>query len=215
MHAKQMMRNEDGSVIFVAVVILILLTLLGLSATSTSNIEVQIAGNDNLYKTSLYFADGTTDVGLELLEQNLACPIGFEYDDMMDKFGNNLEVIDKDFWMQTSPPKGKAPDSNVFDKDDIGLDDRLYDEAGSRDVRIPADDTQPHSNLLYYGNSVMSTGSSIMMAAGYEGKGKGSAGGGAYLLFNVFTRHFGNKGSEILLMTLWRHVIGMEGDCKY
>ncbi|MFC1813101.1 PilX N-terminal domain-containing pilus assembly protein [Thermodesulfobacteriota bacterium] len=217
MHAKQMIRNEDGSVVFVAIVILILLTLMGLSATTTSTIEVQIAANEYLHKEALYFADGSTEVGIELLEQNLACPIGFKSDNLHDEFSNNLEVIDKDFWIQSGPPDYfpvGAPDGE-FTKDDIGDDDDDPSNDGSRDIRVPRDDSQPHSNLTFYGNTVMSTGSSIMMAAGYEGKGKGSAGGGAYLLFNVYTRHFGKKGSEILLMNLWRHVIGMEGDCKY
>ena len=181
MHAKQMISNEDGSVIFVAIVILILLTLMGLSITTTSSIEVQIAGNENLHKEALYFADGTTEVGLELLEQNLACPVGFSSDNLMIPFNNRLEVIDRDFWIQDAPP------TSPFDDVDIGNDDDPVGSDGSRDIRIPADDSQPHSNMLFYGNTVMSTGSSIMMAAGYEGKGKGAAAGGAYLLFNVYT----------------------------
>ncbi len=209
MHAKQMISNEDGSVVFVAIVILILLTLMGISATNTSTIEVLIAGNENLHKEAFYFADGSTDVGLELLEQNLACPVGFSSDNLLIPPNNAVKVIDRDFWLQTTPP------ASPFSCEHIGNDDNNTTNAGSRDICIPNDDSQPHSNMLFYGNTVMSTGSSIMMAAGYEGKGKGSASGGAYLLFNVYTRHFGKKGSKVLLMTLWRHVIGMEGDCNY
>jgi len=214
MHVKEMIRNEDGSVVFVALVILILLTLMGLSATTTSTIEVQIAANEYLHKEALYFADGSTEVGIELLEQNLACPVGFSAD---NKVIGTVRVIDKDFWIQDAPPKAYSAPVDRFNTGDIGDDEIPFntDVTGSRDIRIPDNDSQPHSNLLFYGNTVMSTGSSIMMAAGYEGKGKGAAGGGAYLLFNVYTRHFGRKGSEVLLMTLWRHVIGMEGSCIY
>jgi hypothetical protein len=212
MHAKQMIRNEDGSVIFVAIVILILLTLMGMSVTSTSTIEVQIAGNENLHKEAFYFADGATDVGMELLEQNIACPIGFASDNLLIPPNNAVEVIDANFWLQSRPP---VPPGTAFTMAEFDEDDNDPSVLGERDIRIPNNDSEPHSNMLFYGNAVMSTGSSIMMAAGYEGKGKGSAAGGAYLLFNVYTRHFGKKGSEVLLMTLWRHVIGMEGDCKY
>ncbi len=206
MHTKQMMSNEDGSVVFVAIVILILLTVMGISATNTSTIEVLIAGNEIDYKEAFYFADGSTDVGLELLEQNLACPEGFTSDNLMIGSAN---VIDSDFWLQATPP------ASPFCCEHIGNDDNDTTNAGSRDIRIPNDDSQPHSNLLFYGNTVLSTGSSIMMASGYEGKGKGAGGGGAYILYNVFTRHYGNKGSKVLLMALWRHAIGMEGSCNY
>ena len=42
--------NEKGSVTVLAVVMLALLTLLGIAATTTSSIEVQIAGNDLRHK---------------------------------------------------------------------------------------------------------------------------------------------------------------------
>ena len=52
------LKSEEGSVLIVALVILVLLTLLGIFATKTSEIEIQIAGNEMRYKRNLYSAEG-------------------------------------------------------------------------------------------------------------------------------------------------------------
>ena len=57
MKEKSLLKNEDGSVLLLAVVILMLLTVMGISATTTSTIEVQIAANDALYKENFYLAE--------------------------------------------------------------------------------------------------------------------------------------------------------------
>ena len=49
--------NEEGSVIFVAVMILVLLTLLGISSITTSTTEVKIATNTQRYQMDFYVAD--------------------------------------------------------------------------------------------------------------------------------------------------------------
>ena len=55
---KCLFNNEDGSVLFVALIVLILFTLLGVSSTTTSTIGMHIVGNENLYKQNLYLAEG-------------------------------------------------------------------------------------------------------------------------------------------------------------
>ena len=51
------LKSEEGSVLIVALIILVLLTLLGIFATKTSEVEIQIAGNDMRYKRNLYSAE--------------------------------------------------------------------------------------------------------------------------------------------------------------
>ena len=53
--------NEKGSALVVAVVFLMLLTVLGSFATKTSNIEIQISGNDKIKKMVFYAADSGID----------------------------------------------------------------------------------------------------------------------------------------------------------
>lgn len=54
-------KNEEGSVLVIAIMILVLLTIIGISTSKTSEMDIQIAGNDNLYKNVLY----TADAGIE------------------------------------------------------------------------------------------------------------------------------------------------------
>jgi len=57
MKEKCLLRNEDGSVLVIALIILVLLTLLGISATTTSQIEIQIAENERSHKIAFYAAE--------------------------------------------------------------------------------------------------------------------------------------------------------------
>ena len=56
MKEKCLLENEKGSIIVLAMVLLMLLTLLGIAATTTSSIEVQIAGNEMRHKLAFYSA---------------------------------------------------------------------------------------------------------------------------------------------------------------
>ena len=49
--------NEKGSITVLAVVLLMLLTLLGIAVTTTSSIEVQIAGNELRHNLAFYSAE--------------------------------------------------------------------------------------------------------------------------------------------------------------
>ena len=55
---KCILRNEEGSVLFVALVVLLLFTMLGLSSTTISSIGMRIVANENIYKRNLYLAEG-------------------------------------------------------------------------------------------------------------------------------------------------------------
>jgi len=50
-------KNEDGSVLVIAMLVLVLLTLIGQAATTTSTIEMRISGNEKAYKENLYRGD--------------------------------------------------------------------------------------------------------------------------------------------------------------
>ena len=68
MQKQSLLRNEDGSIMVIALVLLVLLTFLGMSATTTSTIEVQIARNDRLYKQNFYLAEGAALLALQRLD---------------------------------------------------------------------------------------------------------------------------------------------------
>lgn len=191
---------EKGSVMVLALILLALLTLLGIAVTMTSSIEVQIAGNEDRNKKALYEADGGTEVGFEMLEQNIACPTGFntfnESTGYLD-ITSDVRVFTKGFWLQQTEPTGDYPTDYT------------------RDIRIYNTDTGPHTNLSIYGSTKLATGSAIQMVAGYEGKGKSASAGGAHMIFDIYSTHMGRDSSQAKVMSQWRHLIGQEGACNY
>ena len=187
--------NPDGLVTVAALLFLIILTIVGTSAISTSNMEVQIATNDEIHKMTFYAADGGADLGTELLELNIACPTGFANDNLAI---DTINVIDKDFWMQ-------QPDEN----DEVPLPSDT-----ERDVLIE-DNAGNHTNLSIAGRTGFGVGAAIEMAAAYEGKGKAAASGGVTLDYRIYSQHLGYANSESLVALHWQHVVGSEGACLY
>ena len=55
--SENILQNEKGSVLIVAVVMLVLITLMGLSVTRLSGVDVQIAKNEREYVQEFYTAD--------------------------------------------------------------------------------------------------------------------------------------------------------------
>jgi hypothetical protein len=187
--------NPDGLVTMAALLFLIILTIVGTSAISSSNMEVQIATNDEIHKITFYAADGGADLGTELLELNIACPTGFANDNLVI---DTINVTDKDFWMQ-------QPDVN----DDVPLPSDT-----ERDVLI-GDNAGNHTNLSIAGEAGFGVGAAIEMAAAYEGKGKAAASGGVTLDFQIISQHLGYANSESMVALRWQHVVGSEGACMY
>jgi hypothetical protein len=190
------MNNSDGAVTIAALLILAVLTIIGISSISTSTIEVQIATNDKVHKMAFYAADGGSQLGTELLELNIACAAGFANDIPV----NNITVVDLDFWMQGDTDKP----ADISD----------YSSDTERDVQIDAA-AGTHTNLSIYGETALGVGGAIEMAAGYEGKGKGAAGGGVSLLYDIYSQHLGLANSKSMVAIQWRHNIGSEGTCMY
>jgi len=185
--------HQDGLVTVAALLFLIVLTIMATSGISTSNMEVQIATNDEIHKMTFYAADGGADLGTELVELNLACSTGFASDNLPIGAGD-INIIDKDFWLQQTATK------NPSDAD--------------RDVRI-GDDADNHTNLSIFGQTAFGIGGAIEMAAAYEGKGKAAASGGVTLDYEIYSRHLGYANSDSTVGLHWQHVVGSEGPCKY
>jgi hypothetical protein len=189
--------NQNGSAMVIALIIMALLTIIGHLATRSTRLELQTATNDLRHKQAFYTADGISEMAAELLEQNLACSTGFT---ILQK-GGLIEVLNADFW-KNNLVAGQVPSDD------------------DRDVRIPllppdgTDDTQPHTNIVYGGTTAFGTGSALQIAAGYEGKGKSIAGGGAFMVFEQSVQHRGNFNAEACVQTQWRHIIGDEGECE-
>ena len=192
--------NDRGSAMVFALVVLVVLTVLGVSAMNTTQTELQIAANDLRHKIAFYQADGGTEIGTELIEQNIACPQGFTGTTRGDA-DNTMRIQVEDgstaFWLNQDDDATEPTDVN-------------------RDFFFPSDYTgsQPHTNVKLGGNSQHSTGSALQILAGYEGKGKALASGGAFINYDLISQHVGNFNTESVVRVQWRHVIGTEGVCS-
>ena len=169
-------KNEDGTVLVVALIMLVLLTVIGISASTTSTIEIRIAGNEKFHKMAFYAADGGTEAGAELLEQSI--------EDRGWSDGSTVgsaNILNGDFWANLAEP---------------AVDDVQIPNLGGGQV-----------NLRFNGDTELSTGSALQIASGYEGKGKGVAGGGAYVVYNIRSFASGQANSKCRVRLLWRHLI--------
>jgi len=106
--------NEDGAVLVVALMMLVLLTILGISISSTSEVELQIAGNEMRYKENLYRAEAAAMVCAQLMDETVEIDVAVE-DDWILSFteGEDLEdageVRDDDFWDEDVDTDDIAP----------------------------------------------------------------------------------------------------------
>ena len=192
-------RNEDGFLLVLTMFVLVVLTLIGISATNVSRIELQIAGNDRVHKETFYQADGGTEVGALLLEENIACPNGFSKSSI-----DAVTITDAlNFGLNESEPTETYPS-----------DTKRHIRYNS-DVNVAANDTLPHTNLYFWGKTVPATGSAMQMVAGYEGAGYSAATGGGVMVTNIDSQHIGVQNSLSNIRVVWRHFIGHEGTCKY
>ncbi len=209
---KSLADNEKGSALILAIVILAVLTVLGIFATTTSIIETKIADNDKVYKTSFYEADGGTEVGREMLEQNIACSDGFPQDNFyIGAASPYLKVNRRNFYLNTVEPIGDYPSADTADPESHW--DFYYPDTDDTDGT--ENFTVPHTKVKAFGNTELSEGNALQMIAGYEGKGKGVSGGGARIVYNVYSRHQGTQNSQVTIMINYGHVIGQEGNCNY
>ena len=204
--------NENGFALVIAMMIMIILTMLGIFATNTSIMELQISGNDRLAKEAFYRADGGTEAGIVLTEENMSCPNGFRSQFSPIRIGG-VDVFEKDFVSNT-----KLQDINGAGQ---GVTPAEVPSDTVRSIRIPTDpanrsDTPPHTNLAVWSTgSELGTGSAIQMVSGYEGVGKGAASGGGRKLMKIASQHIGTRQTEAKIILEWRHVIGQEGTCNY
>ncbi|SPD76287.1 PilX [uncultured Desulfobacterium sp.] len=182
------LNNEDGSPVVVVLLLMVLLTVIGIAVINTSSIDQEMSGQHRRHKVAFYGADGGTQVACEVLEQNIACITGFS-----TAVIGSVTVNDLNFWLNTSAVEPTSAATSDF----------YYPTISS-----------PHTLLTAGGNTVFAEGSAIQQNAGYESKGRGSAGGGGLIMYDVFSRRI-ETSEESTIHVRWRHAIGQQGSCNY
>ncbi len=198
--SQNIVANEQGFILVIALLFMVILTLVGITALNNSNTEIQIAGNDKLQKQTFSQADGGTEAGGKLLEENISCPTGFT--GAIPLRIGRAEILTANIWAIQTDPSSLVPPVP-------------YPSDAQRQIHIPNNDAEPHTNLNFFGNSSLSSGNAIQMIAGYEGTGYSAATGGGQLVTNIDSQHIGENNSISTIKITWRHIIGHEGTCLY
>jgi len=197
--------NQHGSVINVALLILILIFLIGIGLSRMSTTDIKIANNIKRDMMTFYEADAGLDAAGEMIEQNIACITGFN-----DPDSDGEEIISGYFTVKNLDFAQNFRNAAFIPSIDSS-DADLYYPPGD----YVADPTAPHTNIKVGGASRFSKGAAIQMAAGYEGLGKGAAGGGGSIIFDVYSQRIGGNNNSAVHFMQWVHLLGYSGDCNF
>ena len=207
-------RNEDGFVMVVALMILVILTLIGTAGLENSSFEEQIAGNDWMAKQTFYKSDGGTEIGAEVLEYNFSCgevkqsKVGRLY---VQNSPNQIFYNKKSTWIAAHADETTYPSATNRDLCwASGFENQENPTLADMTSQCSAGANNEQTNIKIFGDIQLNPGSAIQMAAGYEGKGKGAAGGGASYVHDIHSQNRGVRGNEAIIRTQWQHMVGQE-----
>jgi Tfp pilus assembly protein PilX len=101
------LKNEQGSIIIVAMLAMVFLTIIGITATNTSIFESQIVGNEHRYQIDFYAADSGWKEGAMWLEGSAGPPpeVNPGTDSIVKNFGpdnNTLSQSGIPYWYQVA-----------------------------------------------------------------------------------------------------------------
>jgi hypothetical protein len=214
--------NEEGYILVVTLLILVLLTVIGLAMNRNTSLELLISGNDKVHKETFIQADGGTEVAAEILELNIGCldfasnggkvtgitNLGDDTDGNAVSLDGKVGVDGESLrlWQNGTGHWSEDPDVTSYPTDD------------ARDIWIPSDYAagEPHTNVTVEGSANFAQGSSILLAAGYLGLGRGMGSGGIIMKYEIHSQHIGTRQSESKIRVNWQHVVGNEDkDCNY
>ena len=129
------LKNEDGSIMVIALLIMAVLTILGISAIDTSNVEIQIAGNDRIYKDNFYKAEAASVAAAQTLENMSAGQLG----DISDETWINLPAINIDpDNLQIASTAWNTGNMDTVDVDLAGAQFTVIETTGFIDLSAPS-----------------------------------------------------------------------------
>jgi hypothetical protein len=108
----QILTNDRGSVLIIALLVLVLLTIIGISATTTTTTDIQIASNEKVHSMTFYAADAGIEVGRALLNDLKTADSG-NWDNLLDANQCNWEDANGNGVSATSVATGN-PDGDML-----------------------------------------------------------------------------------------------------
>lgn len=190
--ARNIMSDESGSVIIMAVLILITLTIMGIWASNTTVTEYQIASNDQFHKIAFTNADSGVYVSPKLISKaiNESTPqndtvmglFGFAFENGTDENALYDQILGYANW-----------DDGITD---ISMANNVYNETIEVDIR------RTRQQLV--------AGGGVEFASGAEGVGVGST-GGVNIFYTLDSIGPGPRQSVANVRAEYRKVLGLPG----
>ncbi len=183
--------SNKGSALIVTLLILIAVTASGIVSSKMAMVETQIAGYDKFQRATWTVTDGTTDMLLPQVIEYTLDPVNARElpDQEALKDNEGMEFPTQDFFMNESQTcEANRPESD------------------NRDVFVAGSGSSADISIRVYGDTEFTPGSALQLPEGYHGAGKGAAGGGTNIVYNI--RGLGvNMGTvQARVQTRWRHV---------
>ena len=209
------LKNEKGFVLVASLLILVILVIIGIAATTTTTIELQIAGNEKVHKQTFYSAEAGAVLGAGIIDESLLCPAGFT-----EVVGETYADLDGQVRAYSLTPYQNTP----YDAADMDIEapdeptiaaDAAFPVANLPNGVVPTNFTEETTYLYLGGATHMLPGGALQMAAGYEGKGKGAAGGGVFKKYDIFSKHSGLNDSDSRVLLGWQVPVDWTGTGHY
>lgn len=170
------MSGQSGSALVVAMIVLAILGALALASLDVAELNIFISANDRDTKESFFHADSGVNVGHEFLEEAIETGNSTFYSD-----GTNS--TDANTWQN----------STDFNSTDYTTTWYPYGAMA----------TYVRAGFL---DSGVTVGSAMQIGAGYEGVGKGAAGGGTFTNYLIRAHREGRRNSVAEVDLGWRHI---------
>jgi len=210
--------NERGMALILAVVTLVVLTVIGIAALTSTNTDLKVVQAEKAFNVSLYNADAGVTVTAEVLEEAIALRYGDSQNNSSYKTSGDLvHLMHGYFWDESAVKNASAMSSAGLSRTYITWPYDYYDDQNNVVAYAQAahnhdEDVDPGAlnptkgydlkvtitlgggarvnaqvDVDYIGLEQLAGGSSLM-AMGYEGVGKGMAGGGAKRVYGFAVR---------------------------
>lgn len=206
---------QRGYVLVTSLIFLVVLTLIAVTAMDLSSMELKMSSNANLKSRGLEASESLRNIGGEILDAHVynrggwPAAIGGTVSDntfeliipsgviILDKDGDTLPDI-----LALTNDAGES----LFSPATL-IKDITYKIDGNGDGDF-TDDVDTNAELSVYRlGAFQIRGGPMAMAAGYEGVGKGTAGGGTGVIFNLQSRGTSAGGSETVTSSEYRSVL--------
>lgn len=160
------LKNEKGMILLTVLMLMFIGTLLGIIALNNSTVEVQIAGNEKLVSRAFATCEAGSNISIPIIERSIASG---KLDPSEISIDGNSVIFGADLWNEINDP------AYSYNTDSIASSPDLSMEIGQ--MRIKVDIDRLFQDVL--------PGGAIAFAMGYEGIGKGAAGGGTVIYYII------------------------------